>query len=165
MTNKPKGKAPKCKWCNKIIDRTNNNFIKTNKGYYHNDCYNQFELNKQHMNELYAYICEIYKIECPTGQMFKQIKEYKEKRNYTYKGMELTLRYICEVEKKQLRNAAESGLGLIPFYYEKAKQYYINLYSVQKSFKNIEINNKVEILYLNPPKTKRKNKLINIESL
>lgn len=164
-TQKPKGKTPKCKWCGEWVDKSLNDYSKTNVGYYHNQCYEQFELNKQHMSELNSYISKIYNVEFPTGWMLKQIKEYKDNRKYTYKGMELTLRFICEVENKYLREASDSGLGLIPYYYEKAKQYYINLYSVTKSAESVEIENKAEIVYLKPPDNKKKNKLINIESL
>lgn len=166
MNNKkPKGKIPKCKWCNEWVDKSLNDFTKTNSGYYHNSCYEKFEINKQHMQELYSYICEIYKIKFPTGWMMKQIKEYKEKRNYTYKGMELTLRFIYEVENKYLLDASETGLGLIPYYYEKAKQYYINLQKIKKSVEKIEIHNEPEVIYLKPPTKKRKKKMIDIESL
>lgn len=165
MTTKPKGKTPKCKWCNEWVDKSLNDHTKTNVGYYHNPCYQQFELNKQHLKELHDYISKVYNVEFPTGWMLKQIKEYKTKRNYTYKGMELTLRFIYEVENKYLREASDSGLGLIPYFYEKAKQYYINLYSVTQSATNIEIDNTSEIIYLKPPTNKKKNKLINIDEL
>ena len=165
MTTTKRGKTPKCKWCKEWVDKSLEEHTKVNTGYYHNHCYEQFELNKQHMKELNAYISKVYKVEFPTGWMLKQIKEYKEKRNYTYKGMELTLRFMYEVENKYLLDASQSGLGLIPYYYEKAKQYYINLYSVSQSIKEVEIDNDTEVIYSKPPTRKRTSKLINIEEL
>lgn len=161
-----KGKTPKCKWCGEWVDKSLNDFNKTSVGYYHNQCYETYQLNKQYREELNEYVAIIYSIEFPTGWMLKQIKEYVEKRNYTYKGMELTLRYIYEVENKYLRDASESGLGLIPYYYEKAKQYYSSLEEVSKYASNVEIDNESEIIYIQPSSNKKRNKkLIDMNSL
>lgn len=160
-----KGKTPKCKWCGQWVDKSLNQFNKVSAGYYHSNCYHAFLQSKQDRQDLSDYVAQIYSIEFPTGWMLKQIKEYKEKRNYTYKGMELTLRYIYEIENKYLREASESGLGLIPYYYEKAKKYHMNIREVTKSASNAEINNEAEIIYLKPTKRKVNKKLIDMNSL
>ena len=160
-----RGKTPKCKWCGEWVDKSLNDFNKNSTGYYHNNCYQAFELNKQHREELSEYVAKIYRIEFPTGWMLKQIKEYKEKRNYTYKGMELTLRFIYEIENKYLREASETGLGLIPYYYEKAKQYYTTMREVSRYANNVEINNQEEIIYIQPEKKKPNKRLIDMNSL
>src|SRR5690606_26192640 len=125
-----KGRMPKCKSCGEAVDKSLDDFTKNYKGYYHNSCYEVIQVENQFRTELTEYISEIYRVEFPTGWMLKQIKEYKEKRGYTYKGMELTLRYMYEVEKLNRLEAHEAGLGMIPYYYEKTKQYYTNLETV-----------------------------------
>ncbi len=160
-----RGKTPKCKWCGEWVDKTLNQFNKTNNGYYHNNCYQAFLLNKQHYEELCEYVSKIYHISYPHGFMLKQIKEFKEKRGYTYKGMELTLRYMYEIENKYTLDASESGLGLIPFYYDKARKHYSNMREVSKHASDIEIDNKAKIIYLKPEKKEANKKLIDMNRL
>lgn len=160
-----KGKTPKCKWCSEWVDKSLNDFEKTSGGYYHKECYEAFELQKTHLKELKDYISKIYKIEFPTGWMLKQIKEYKEKRNYTYKGMELTLKFMIENENMLLLDASKSGLGMIPYYYEKARKHYMGMNEIKDSLKDYTNNNISDIIYVETKKTKRKNNRIDIESI
>lgn len=158
-------RMPKCKSCNEEINKELNDFTKNYKGYYHNDCYEAIQIENQYRIELNEYISELYRVEFPTGWMLKQIKEYREKRNYTYKGMELTLRYMYEVERLNRLEAHEAGLGMIPYYYEKTKKYYMNLENVTSAIKDYEVNNEAEILYMLPPDKKRKAKMIDITTI
>lgn len=164
MTEK-KGRLPKCKSCGEAIDKSLNDFTKNYKGYYHNSCYEEIQIENQFRTELNEYISEIYRVEFPTGWMLKQIKEYKEKRNYKYKGMELTLRFMYEVEKLNRLEASQAGLGMIPYYYEKAKDYYTKLETVSSAAKDFELNNEAEIIYMQPPVRKKKKKLLDINSI
>lgn len=156
-------KMPNCKSCGEPVDKGLNNFTKNYKGYYHNECYEVIQLENQHRTELNEYISKLYNVEFPTGWMLKQIKEYKEKRNYKYKGMELTLRYMYEVERLNKLDAHQAGLGMIPYYYEKAKQYYVEMKSVASSAKDYVIDNEVETVYMKPPEKKKKKRLLDMD--
>lgn len=164
MTEK-KGKTPRCKSCGEWVDKSLNEFTKNYKGYYHSNCYEAIQIENQYRIELNEYISEIYNIEFPTGWMMKQIKEYKEKRNYTYKGMELTLRYMYEVERLNKLEASDAGLGMIPYYYEKTKKYYSNLETVSSAAKDFELNNEAEIIYMQPPVRKKNKRLLDMNSI
>ena len=160
-----KGKTPKCKHCLQWVDKSLNEFIKNSKGYYHNECHEIVSLEAQRYKDLIEYIVNLYKVESPTGWMTRQIKEYKEKKNYTYIGMQYTLMFMYEVENVHLLEAKDSGLGLIPYYYEKAKHYYSNLQSVKDSIKDVKIDSTPQIIYVKPKEINNRKKKINIEDL
>ena len=59
------------------------------------------------------------------------IKEYQ----YTYSGMLKALIYFYEV-KGNNKNKANGGIGIIPFIYKDAYNYYYNLWMIQQSNKD-----------------------------
>lgn len=59
------------------------------------------------------------------------IKEYQ----YTYSGMLKALIYFYEV-KGNNKNKANGGIGIIPFIYKDAYNYYYNLWIIQQSNKD-----------------------------
>ena len=62
------------------------------------------------------------------------IKEYQ----YTYSGMLKALVYFYEV-KGNNKNKANGGIGIIPFIYKDAYNYYYNLWMIQQSNKDKNI--------------------------
>ena len=164
-TKVKKGKSPKCKQCLEWVDKSLDDFTFKSGRYFHNSCMAQIESDTEHYKSLVDYVIALYQVSAPTGWMFKQIKEYKDKRGYTYIGMEYTLRFMYEVENVHLLEAKDSGLGLIPFYYEKAKYYYANMAEIKASLRDVKIDNTPEICYVDRPSKKRRNKKINIEDL
>lgn len=59
------------------------------------------------------------------------IREYQ----YTYSGMLKALVYFYEV-KGNNKNKANGGIGIIPFIYKDAYNYYYNLWIIQQSNKD-----------------------------
>ena len=59
------------------------------------------------------------------------IREYQ----YTYSGMLKALIYFYEV-KGNNKNKANGGIGIIPFIYKDAYNYYYNLWMIQQSNKD-----------------------------
>lgn len=140
MTTAKKGKTPKCKHCGEWVDKSLNLHVYHSNRYYHQACYEIVHMQATHYKELIEYICNLYGIDAPTGWHIKQIQVFKDEYNYTYKGMELTLRFITEVEKKTMLDASEAGIGLIRFYYLKASKYYGNLAEAMESFDGTPID-------------------------
>ena len=92
--------------------------------------------NKSDWDLLFEYICSIYKIKVPTGMMFSQLKQYRQDYNYTNTGMYYTLKYFYEIlESKVLE---DSGLGIIPYFYDKAKRHYNKVFDIQDMAENFE---------------------------
>lgn len=99
---------------------------------------------KKNRKELYDYICDLYNMKFPTGLIIKQIKEYKEEYGYKYSGMLLTLKYFYEIQENPVKY--NDGVGIIPYIYEEAKEYYLDQQRIRKEAKNIkEISKKENI--------------------
>ena len=78
---------------------------------------------------LFEYICELYNIKVPTGMMFQQLKTYRNEYGYTNIGMYYTLQYYYNVLDNKVLE--DTGLGIIPYYYDKAKKHYNKVYNLQ----------------------------------
>lgn len=141
----------KCPTCGALNEKENTTELSGR--YYCVECakkkIEERENKKTDWDLLFNYICEIYNIDKPTGMMFRQLKEYRgEPYNYTDGGMYATLKYIYEIEEKEIKDGA--GLGLIPYYYEKTKNHYLDMQRIEDSLENYKPENQ---------------KVINISSL
>jgi hypothetical protein len=75
--------------------------------------------------------------------------------------MELALRYFHETLGNRPQDG--SGIGIIPFVYEEAKNYYIKQMKISESIEN---HKDEEItVYIDPNRNKRKSKKIDITAL
>lgn len=159
----------KCPECGTYNDKENT--VYHNSKYYCKICFENKQKEAQDYKNLVAYICELYQIEAPTGWMLKQIKDYKEQFNFTYRGIKTTLHYFYEIQEG---NSVEDsmGIGIVPFVYDEAKRFYIEKKAVKDSLKDCdleEIGNRKKTIHINlEQKTKNKYKemaLIDIDKL
>lgn len=120
----------------------------------------QAEINQR--RELIDFICKGFGIPAPTGQQLKSIKEFRE-LGYSYFEIHYTLYYIYGVLKKKPEG---TSIGLVPFYYEKAKEHYRLVENARRTAKNtqveeITIERKIDVFKPNIKNTR----LINIEEI
>lgn len=145
-------KKLKCNLCNEYFDKEDLTIKGAKK--YCTTCLPIFEeekkKNKNDWDLLYDYICNLYNIKIPTGMMFKQMKDFREEYEYTNIGMYYTLKYYYEIlENKVLEG---TGLGIIPYFYDKAKIHYnkvFDLEEVANNFENTEQSVKIKTKLLN----------------
>lgn len=157
-------KLSTCKNCGKKISKDEKIMI-SNKSYC-KECAKEVELDKQSYKLLIDTICQYYDIQCCTGLIYKQIKDYKEQFNYSYNGMTYCLWYIKEIERKPF-NEIKYGIAYIKYYYEKAKEYYDQQSIISKSVsmeKPIE-NTRVIVLKNNKINKKSDGLLFDFNSL
>jgi hypothetical protein len=142
----------KCSICknsfdsNEITKRSNKNYCK--------ECLKKHEEevkeNRKDSDLLFDYICEIFNIKQPTGLMFKQMKDFRgTEYNYTNIGMYYTLKYYYKILEGKFIDGG--GIGIIPYYYEKAKEHYKKVFDLEdiiEDFKSKEqvINIKTKIM-------------------
>lgn len=164
-----RGKTPRCKYCNEWVDKTLEH-EKTSKGYYHKPCHDVVSTEGQHYKEL----CEViqnrlgvdFSKNYPRDMIVTQIKRFKEKKEYKYKGIEMTLHYLLDVKGKTFHDIDESGIQLVEWFYDETREYYVNIQEVLESFVDAKIDNTPEVI-----KIKRNShnsgvkKLINMEEL
>lgn len=135
-------KLPQCPYCHKDIQP--NEPKKPYKGrHYHTSCYKKFcaEVYAQKKDEtdpkqqLYDYICELFKIEELTPFLTAQLRKFEADYNMTYDGMWFSLKYYFEI----LGNKVDSkmGIGIIPYVYDEAKNFYQKLMNLKQKNSNI----------------------------
>jgi len=137
----------KCSSCKEKFEREN--IVKRSGKNYCPECLKQYEqslkVNKSDYNLLFDYICELYEIPVLTGLMFKQLKDYRnDGYNYTDIGMYYTLKYYFGVLENQVLE--NTGLGIIPYYYDKAKQHYNKVYDLVDLAEELEVNERTQIV-------------------
>ena len=114
--------------------------------------------------ELYAYVAELFNIAFPTGGMLRQIKNYREEYDYTYKGMTLSLEYWNDTLGNSMANA--KGVGIIPFIYEDAKNFYIQRMQLANSNECVKQTKRVVKITKDNTNTENKHaKLIDMNDL
>ena len=96
----------------------------------------------------------------------KQIKDFKNDYDYTYSGMLKTLIWFYEI-KVNPKDKANGGIGIIPFVYKDALNYYYYLYLAQIANESISEENYKpvikEIEIFSPEVYQRPPKLFNVE--
>lgn len=69
----------------------------------------------------------------------KQINQFVKEYNYTYSGMLKALVYFYEIKGGDCE-AAHDGIGIIPFIYQDAYNYYYNLWLAKQKNETKDLN-------------------------
>ena len=88
----------------------------------------------------------------------KQIKDFKEEYGYSYSGMLKSLVYFYEV-KGNSKEKANGGIGIVPFVYNDAYNYYLSLFQAAQANKNKDLNKHIahiKEIVIKPPKVQMK---------
>lgn len=129
-----RGKIAHCKGenCNKELPIDSERYKHSGK-WYCKECYEKIKNKPNPYRDLVAYMCNEFGIEAPNSIMLLQIKNYKNKNNYTYGGIQYTIWYFKYVLNKDLDE--KYGLAFVKYYYNDAEKYFKE---------QVEIQNKVE---------------------
>lgn len=141
----------KCAICNKQFDANMEPFVKVNsRRYAHEKCALSEEEHKSKEQKdreaLEAYILQLFNIEYINPRIKKQIDTFAKENNYTYSGMHKALVYFFEVKGNSIEKA-NGGIGIIPYVYQQAFNYYYAIWEAQQ--RNI---NKTPVLQDYKPK-------------
>ena len=158
----------KCKYCGKTFDRDKVECVQVSKARYaHPQCHIESQLSvsqdKKDLEELREYIKKLFNTEHINAKINIQIKEYHEKYNYSYIGMKKTLYYFYEIKQNPI-DKANGGIGIIPYIYHNAYEYYANIDKANMKNNQIDIeqiqNDEDQIIFIKPPRrTDKKKKL------
>lgn len=125
----------KCKYCGMQFDASLEPFVKISNRYAHKACSDQFEANKteeeRNKEELEKYIKELFSYKTIPQVVYKQMKEYVEVNKYTYTGILKSLKFYYEVKHGD-KEKAHGRIGIVPYIYEDAKQYYFAIWQAQQ---------------------------------
>ena len=102
---------------------------------------------------LISYITKIFGDNCNWAMTKKYIKKFKDENGYSYSGMLKSLVYFYEVKKNPV-DKANGSIGIIPFIYNDAYQYYYSLFVAQQNVQRGAYRYEEKERIIKPPKSK-----------
>ena len=119
----------KCIYCKQIFNKKEEEYIQiSNSKYAHLACSElEAKREKTDAEKLDDYIMKLFNYDYVPPRAKKQINQFIKEYNYTYSGMLKALVYFYEIKGGD-REAAHDGIGIIPFIYQDAYNYYYNLW-------------------------------------
>lgn len=127
-----------CIYCKKTFDKTKEEFkLFSNGKYAHKSCFD-LEQNREltDKEKLEQYIMKLFNTDYVYARIQKQIKEFMDKYGYTYSGIHKALIYYYEVKGNSIEKA-NGGIGIIPYIYQNAFNYYYSIWEAQQKQENI----------------------------
>lgn len=137
----------KCTVCGESFDRDKVQAVKSGaRRYAHYTCLPEGELVPlpnavvdQDLVDLENYIKNLLGDDYNPARVKKQIKDYKNEYNYSYSGMLKALVWFYEVKGNSIEKA-NGGIGILPFVYQDAYNYYYSLYLAQLVNEEKDVN-------------------------
>ena len=152
----------KCSKCKR--EYIEEQMMKVGKKHYCNDCYDNYYLPEiLEWNELYEYIKKVNHISKLPISVITLLKKYHSEDGLQFKGMELTYEYIVEIEG--IKDDESNGLlrvPLIPYYYDKASEFYGKFFENEDKETYETETIKIETTRYSRPKVKKQ---IDLDSL
>ena len=153
----------KCLYCGKQFDRISEPNVKIGRRYAHKACYEAQDDEtikaEKDKNDFYEYIKQIYGEDYNYVAISKQAESYIKMYDFTYSGMLKSLKWFYEVKHND-KDSSNGRIGIIPYIYKDAYDYYYNLYLAQqrnKDVKNYRLETKEVVIasprvFITPPK-------------
>lgn len=120
------GAKVKCPQCGETGEK--DQMVLIGKRYYHIGNCESAKRKEQKEGEDYKslvqYLCNLSGVVEPNPMWLAIIKKYREDSNYTSKGIMLTVKYYYEQLNNPIRKDTNL-LGIVPFYYQEAKENFI----------------------------------------
>lgn len=160
-----------CSVCGKKFDRDTVQAVKTSaRRYAHYTCKPDGELiplpqKDPDLTKLENYIQKLLGDDYNRARVNKQIKDYVDKDGYSYSGILKSLIYFYEV-KGNSKEKANGGIGIVPFIYKDAYNYYYSLFLAQTQNQEkdiVAITSKVKEITIPVPKIIEKKRFFNVE--
>lgn len=162
-------KMMKCFYCGGQVDIANEPFGKPRVNRYaHKGCMEQnYDPDERYIDMIYSYLKEEVGISYDYLLCEKQRLSYISKNGYTNEGILKTLKYFYGVQKGSPEKSG-NRIGIVPFLYQEAQQYFNTLEQRQKDIKKAgEKQKKVntKIIEVSTPDIEVRRPHINLESL
>ena len=153
----------KCPYCGISFDRNQEEWVAVNsRRYAHKSCHDRAQAGKTQDEKDYelllSCIKKIFGYTTIPAKVTRQIADYKKEYNFSYSGMHKALTWWFEVKGNSVE-AANGGIGILPYIYNDARTYYFGLYMAQLSNQNRTVRQDVEVVeipsprvYVQPPK-------------
>lgn len=162
----------KCPGCGEFFRRDQVAFVQHKNRYWHKSCYEtsvqQANKDAEEQRKLEEYIVKLLKLDNINTRIRKQIKDMREEYGYSYSGIQKSLEYFYEVKGNSIEKA-NNGIGIVPYVYETAKEYYYNIFMAHLQNKDKDVEEFVKkgrVIKIPPPERKVKPvKLVDLDIL
>lgn len=130
----------KCAYCQKLMSKKDADCVMIgNNKYVHKACQElEKKREKTDKEQLEDYIKELFNTTYIDPRIRAQIKKYVEEFNYTYSGIRKALVYHYEIKGGD-KSKANGGIGIVPYVYENAYNYYYSLWLAKQKNKDVEV--------------------------
>lgn len=152
----------KCPQCEKYFSREKEDYVVHKKRHYHKACYDLIEQEDKDKENLNKYIMNMFGLDYVSPKISKQIKEYVTTYKYTYSGIHGSLVYFFEIKKGDLRKT-NGGIGIVPYIYNDAKEYFQELRNIEEKNQDKDYNNQRIKIVIKPPTRKPISKVKEID--
>ena len=144
-----------CTYCKKQINKKTDEFVQiTNSKYAHLICSElEAKREKTDAEKLDDYIMKLFNYDYVPPRAKKQINQFIQEYNYTYSGIHKALIYFYEIKGGD-RDNAHDGIGIVPFVYQDAYNYYYAIWLAQQRNSDKELTHyipKVEEIKITSP--------------
>lgn len=134
-------KFTNCFWCSKAILPTDKDVIELKDmygRYAHKDCAAKHPADD--IERLKVFIIQLYgcKDDSSWPRLMLQAQTIAKDYNFTYSGMMKSLEYFYRVKKNPIDKT--KGIGIIPYVYKQAKDYYYSLFLAQQANQDKDIS-------------------------
>lgn len=148
-------KASTCFWCHKTIYPDDKDVIpmpQLKDRYVHKACAEIHPVDAK--EELTVYLINLFKLkeDYILPKYMKQLTQYETEYNFSYSGMLKTLKYWYEVKNHSID--LNRGVGIIPWYYKQAHDYYYALWLAQQENDKKDVKDyipKEKVIVISPP--------------
>lgn len=160
-----------CSKCGVRFDRDKIQAVKTGaRRYAHYDCVPTGELvplpqKDEDLVKLENYIKQLLGNNYNAARVNKQIKDFVNDYGYSFSGILKSLIYFYEV-KGNSKEKANGGIGIVPFIYQDAYNYYYDLFIAQKQneSKNVaKIVSRIKEVIIRPPQIVLPKRFFNLD--
>ena len=122
-----------CKYCKKVFNKNEEEYIQISNSVYAHLACSEIEARREKTDaeKLDEYIMTLFNYDYVPPRAKKQISQFIQEYNYTYTGILRTLTYFYEVKGGD-KTMAKDGIGIVPFVYQDAYNYYYSLWLAQQ---------------------------------
>lgn len=159
-----------CIYCKQTFNKSEEPFkLFSNGKYAHQKCFELEQIRElTDQEKLERYIMDLFKSDYVYAKIKKQIKDYVMNHGYTYSGIHKALVYYYEVKGNKFdEGKAQGGIGIVPYVYQHAYNYYYAIWEAQQKQEHIlgaesleqYIPKTIEVRIPVPKREERKRKL------
>lgn len=121
-----------CQFCKMLEEKTL--MTRVDDKNFHEACAKLYTDRK----DLYATITRVLHLKAPGPKNIKLVEYYRDTNHFTYEGMNNALIYHYDIKRGDTAKA-EERIGIIPFVYEEAQEYYTKKkLEVEKLLQSVE---------------------------